>query len=533
MKPLIYGQKTMFDTDFLVKDLLKEKDICYTLKNEIAPLIKDTDFSDMYSNKGRIPISPKILLLTTIMQFLERLPDRAAADNLRFRLDWKIAFSLPIEFEGIHPTTLVYFRDRLEENEKASIVFDKILEHLKETGLVKKNKKQRIDSTHIIGNVRELSRIELLHETLRLFVRKSFKHFTNPNENILNLNAYYSEKISVKGISNAQKDKMISEAGLAMKSFIIYADLPTTNQIIHDEESFNTLKTVFEQNFTDSDNSLENEPKLKKIATGKGHICSPHDTDARYANKGGKGWSGYKAQIVETINEDKEDVNFITHIEANEATDYDGHPVQNIIDELADKEVEPNELYGDTHYNTTDNIKKLKKERDIDLKGTVAPDTRKKTKSRKGFRVDYKEKKVICPEGVTSRRFNDSRKNYISATFPKDKCNICERKNICNPEKRGKQFVERKNKEFLNQRRKEMKTKEFKEDMYKRNGIEGTISGLVRGQSFRRARFRGKSKMNLQAKFTGAAANVSRLHRQRIIDSKNKLLCQKHLATAA
>jgi len=122
-------------------------------------------------------VSPVVLLVVLILQYLERLSDRAAANNLRFRLDWKIALGLELDYEGIHPTTLVYFRDRLLDNERASYAFDRVLDHLKECGLVKKGSKQRIDSTHIIGEVRELSRIELFHETLQLFMKavKSYR----------------------------------------------------------------------------------------------------------------------------------------------------------------------------------------------------------------------------------------------------------------------------------------------------------------------------------------------------------------------
>jgi hypothetical protein len=44
-----------------------------------------------------------------------------------------------------------------------------ILDHLVQIKLIKKNGKQRIHSTHVIAKVRELSRLELLQETLRLF----------------------------------------------------------------------------------------------------------------------------------------------------------------------------------------------------------------------------------------------------------------------------------------------------------------------------------------------------------------------------
>lgn len=43
-----------------------------------------------------------------------------------------------------------------------------------------------------------------------------------------------------------------------------------------------------------------------------------------------------------------------------------------------------------------------------------------------------------------------------------------------------------------------------------RNGIEGTQSELVRAHGLRRARYRGKSKVDLQNQFIGAACNIKR-----------------------
>ena len=118
-----YDQRNLFSTDQTVSGFLEPDDLCWTIKREIVPLIKDSDFEKMYKDGGRTPISPRILVLTLLMQFLERLPDRAASWNLKFRLDWKIAFELAWDFGGIHPTTLVYFRDRLIENEKCCVLF--------------------------------------------------------------------------------------------------------------------------------------------------------------------------------------------------------------------------------------------------------------------------------------------------------------------------------------------------------------------------------------------------------------------------
>ena len=472
----------------------------------------------MYKEGGRPPVSPKLLLLVLLMQFIERLSDRTAAYNLRYRLDWKIAFGLELDFAGIHPTTLVYFRDRLVENEKASYAFDQIIGHLVECGLIKKNTKQRIDSTHIIGKVRELSRLELFHETLRVFCNEIEVNQITIPQSLVERYEFYLEDISIKGISEAQKTRYIREAGLSMKLFIDWG-------IVEDSEEVSTLKSynlmiqVFEQNFVDDNPDPDGKQELIKVATGKDHICSPHEDEARYANKGGKGWIGYKGQIAETISEG--DVNFITHIELDEATDHDEAAIDRFVDDQKEKGILPSKVYGDTHYNTSDNIEKLEKD-NIELVGPVMPRSQKEVQEKnKGFRIDADNQAVTCPANKTSKRYSIRSQGQVSATFSLDDCDNCPRKKICQPEPRGKTILLRPENETLELRRAMMETEEFKEDMHKRNGIEGTISGLVRGQGLRLSRYRGKAKNRLQLKLGGAAANVSRLHRKRCADREN------------
>jgi hypothetical protein len=64
--------------------------------------------------------------------------------------------------------------------------------------------------------------------------------------------------------------------------------------------------------------------------------------------------------------------------------------------------------------------------------------------------------------------------------------------------------------EVLQQRRREQKTEDFKLRMQQRNGIEGTISGLIRGHGMRRARYRGFAKVDLQNQMIAAACNIKR-----------------------
>jgi len=506
-----YDQRNLFGADVILSGLLGPDDLCSTIKREISPLLKDSDFEEMYKDGGRPPISPRILILTLLMQFLERLPDRAASSNLKFRLDWKIAFELPLDFAGIHPTTLVYFRNRLIASQKASLLFDSIIEHLKSCGLIKKGGKQRIDSTHIIGCVRELSRIELFHETLRLFCLDVVPYTKWMDERLITFHDRYLDKISIHGVTDEQKKEFIQSAGLSMKAFISWGGLTAHVKSVEGLDHFKTLKKVFEQNFIDQDST--SSPELIRIATGKGHISSPHETDANYANKGKKRWLGYKGQVVETVNEEGEQ-NFITYIDAEGSTNYDGDCVSAVIEDLQKKEIAPLELYGDTHYNSVPNIEQLQKS-SIEMKGPVHPGSKIKAEKNIGFEIDLALKIVTCPMGETSKHFHKDPEGKVRASFPKKTCQDCLRKEICKPEPRGKIYEARPENQILSERRKKMEDPKYKRDLHKRNGVEGTISGLVRGQNWRRCRYRGKAKAQLQSKIIGAAANVCRLHRLR------------------
>ena len=61
-----------------------------------------------------------------------------------------------------------------------------------------------------------------------------------------------------------------------------------------------------------------------------------------------------------------------------------------------------------------------------------------------------------------------------------------------------------------------MQTDAFKQEMRRRNGIEGTQSELVRGYGLRQARYRGQAKVRLQNYLIGAACNIRRLFPNRL-----------------
>ena len=112
-------------------------------------------------HNGRPGEEPVLLLGTLLLQFMERKPDRQAAECCVFDLRWKLALGMEADAEGFHPTSLVKFRQRLISHGLEDVGFDAALDAMRQAGyLGSKSKRQRVDSSHVVGLVSQMSRLE-------------------------------------------------------------------------------------------------------------------------------------------------------------------------------------------------------------------------------------------------------------------------------------------------------------------------------------------------------------------------------------
>jgi transposase len=137
------------------------------LADSLGVLYEDTDFAALYSATGRPGEDPVRLALVSVFQFLEGLSDRQAADAVRGRIDWKYALRLELTDPGFDYSVLSEFRARLLAGGQEQVLFDKVLAHLRAQGLLKARGRQRTDSTHVLGAIRNLNRLEFVIETMR------------------------------------------------------------------------------------------------------------------------------------------------------------------------------------------------------------------------------------------------------------------------------------------------------------------------------------------------------------------------------
>lgn len=137
------------------------------MRDVLGVMYDDATFADLFSTRGRSAEAPWRLARVTVMQFAEGLSDRQAAEAVRARIDWKYALGLELTDPGFDFSVLSEFRTRLADNAAEHRLLDALLAACKERGYLKARGRQRTDSTHVLGSLRVLNRLELVSESLR------------------------------------------------------------------------------------------------------------------------------------------------------------------------------------------------------------------------------------------------------------------------------------------------------------------------------------------------------------------------------
>jgi transposase len=492
--------------------LLVEDDVYRLIGDQVQDKLSAKVFAKMYSVLGRGAIHPIVMSLVTLFQFLENIPDRAAAEWAKKRIDWKYALHMPLEWLGFHYSDLSRFRKRLVKHGLERLVFDLVLKWVMSLGFLNKYGKQRTDSTHILGNVARLSRLELVWETLRVTLRAMKKKASKWYEGAIPavFDTAYRERQNSWQMSATDVATEMQKAGT--DGYWLLDVLEQAPQEVVELPEVETLRQVLSQQFERREGKVEvNKPPIK----GKGIIQSPHGPESRYSKKRRTEWVGHKVQVTETAN--KDDDNFVTDIETVDANDGESEAIDGIHSRLQERGLKAKKHYTDQGYISGANIAHSA-ERGIELVGRIPADTSRKAKGFKqaDFVLDFERKIATCPNGQISVAWLErpQEDGYIGAhVLFRHKCDGCPYRADCAPGKSGRSLEISPYHAQITARRAKMKTAEFKEDMKHRPAIEGTISEMVRKHGLRRARYRGKNKVRLQHLFIGAAVNLKRLAR--------------------
>jgi transposase len=137
------------------------------LRDRLGTIFTDAQFVPLFAPCGQPAECPWRLALVTLLQFAENLSDRRAADAVRGRIDWKYLLGLELTDLGFDASVLSEFRGRLVAGGAEEHLLDTLLALCRDLKLLNARGRQRTDSTHVLGAVRSLNRLECVTETLR------------------------------------------------------------------------------------------------------------------------------------------------------------------------------------------------------------------------------------------------------------------------------------------------------------------------------------------------------------------------------
>ena len=484
--------------------------LCLRIAEALGPVYQDKQFTALFPRRGQSAAAPGRLALTTVLQFVENLSDREAADAVRGRIDWKYALGLALTDPGFDHTVLSEFRTRLIAG-GAELLLDALLERLQEQGLVKARGRQRTDSTHVLAAVRALNRLERVGETLRAALNELATVAPEWLSSVAPAAWYgrYGRRVENHRLPKTEAARAALAAeiggdGQQLLSAIDAAAQPELGRL----PKVAILRRVWAAQYA------EEEGRLRWRATDElppcaEQVCSAYDPDARYSTKREADWVGYKAQLTETCGPACEGPHLITNVETTPATTPDDNVVAIVHASLERRGLLPGEHLVDKGYTDSHVLVDSKQRHDVTLIGPVADDPSWQARvagglTKAAFRVDWERKVVACPAGKQSISWlpHTWRRGGMvhEARFARRDCTPCPLRPRCTRAKREPRIVSlqaREHFEALQGARKHQQTEAFRTSYAARAGIEGTHAQAISRCGLRRSRYVGLAKTRL------------------------------------
>ena len=494
-----------------------------TMRDELGRIFNDNDFAEMFSHAGQPAEAPGNLALVLVMQKMEGLSDRQTADAVRARIDWKYALGLELEDGGFEQSVLSRFRQRLIENEGERELLEKILACLENKGLVEKESEQRTDATHVLAVTRELNRLELVAETMRHALEAVAQTDGEWVSSWVPATWFqrYGGHVEEYRLPKSQRGRarLAQEIGLDGQQLLDAVADERTPPAIKQLQAIKAMHLIWVQQYR-SDKGQPHWRDNDDLPPASERIQNPHDIEARYSEKRGEGWIGFKVHITETCAEALPRI--ITQVLTTPATLPDVKTTTVIQDKLVAHGFRPKEHYVDAGY-VEAAVLRASQAHHIDLIGPPLSNNSWQARVAQGyalsdFLIDWQAETVRCPKGQHSISWwqtqDREKRPVIDVRFRREDCLPCTARHHCTRAMgkygRGLKLYPQETFQALAAARQRQQDEAFWEKYKRRAGIEGTISQGVRCLQLRRSRVIGLAKTHLQHILVAAAMNISR-----------------------
>jgi hypothetical protein len=498
---------------------------------EVLPILfrNEDRYALLYGKTGRPNFSVARLLGLCLLQELNDLSDQQALDTFSFDIRWRYALDISEDEDYLSRRSLVEFRRRLAAKDPEMKLVRNVFDNIRDSAINKLGlsaRDQRLDSTHIISNIRIRGRLALFSNTLSLFLKSlNADQLSRVPKEIQQWHT--SEPEGWFGLGPAEQKVKVEQLAQFVYDLIVVFE---KDDKIKSSEPYQLLERLFceqceftKQSPSGADASKDKSIQVKKRSKGV-TLQSPYDPDASCGHKG----AGYSLHITETCNNSGK-TEIITDYEVHGAGRSDIGKALSVIERLDDAGLKPEALIADGGYPSVPSALKVV-EQNIEF---IAPVNRSRlsdeTLGRDLFHFDAKGFATTCPMGhspIDHRILssNNTTRRSLHAIFDGDRCRACTMLDHCpvrtpNHRHRGcgardtvghfrleiTPEIRLRDQMYANQQ-----TTEWKERYKIRSGIEATASELKRSHGIGKLRVRRAVRVCFAVACKLTACNIKR-----------------------
>jgi hypothetical protein len=505
-------QRPLFGVEHRVDDVKRarmEKTWAQPYRTKALGLIDENRFAKYFDPaNGRPNKSIRLVVSVLILKEVFDLTDQEALARLEWDLLWHYALDLLPEEAHTCQKTLHNFRRRLLDDDQGAGLFESTTAKLIESAGLS-TRRQRQDSTHILSNIKILTRLGLFTETITQFLKALRKEHPRLWADVSDqlLGRYLDREGYFADARGSEAPRRLSEAALDLhwivKRFGDHRDVKAM-------ESFALARRLYEEQCVPPETNMPPEKVELQEKPSSSSLQSPSDPDVTYGHKG----KGYEVQLTETCDE-QNPFQTVTAVSVNDANESDQKQVVPALEQTERTcGTAPQALHTDAGYASGENILAAK-EHGTEL---LAPIGSKASEgvALKDFALDATGEHVLrCPVGeapVEHQSTNSNGKLVRLAIFAGSTCKGCPLRGQCPTEKRDQTRVLRFTapEAAIARRRLEQETPEFKERHKIRSGIEATNSELKRCHGLGKLGVRRKPRVSLSVRLKALALNIKR-----------------------
>ena len=183
-----------------------------------------------------------------------------------------------------------------------------MLQRCRERQLLKARGRQRTDSTHVLGAIRALNRLEGIGETLRhalntlaVIVPEWLRGQSQPQWVDRYGLRVAAARLPASKVAQATYAHTMDQDGAAVLAAIYVADAPGW---LREVPAVRTLQRVWVQQYYTTAEELRWRTEAEGIPPARVFLSSPYDEEAHLARKDTTQWVGYKVHLTESCDEE-------------------------------------------------------------------------------------------------------------------------------------------------------------------------------------------------------------------------------------